>query len=64
MKLTYVVKIGWRCEFRFENMLDAGAFAVEAATHRTEDSDNDPIRVEIVAIDKDDIDKSEEVDDD
>lgn len=55
--LKYIVKIGWRCEFEFDNILDAGSFAEQAKTHRTENSDNDPISIKI-------FDESEEVSDD
>lgn len=55
--LKYIVKIGWRCEFEFDSVDDAGSFAVQAKTHRTENSNNDPISIKI-------IDDSEEVDDD
>ena len=59
MKTAYLVKIGWRCEFMFDNINDAGTFAAQAANHRTEDSDNDKISITLI-----DLDKSEEVDDD
>lgn len=55
--LKYIVKIGWRSEFEFDNIDDAGSFAVQAKTHRTDDSDKDAISIQI-------IDTSEEVDDD
>lgn len=55
--LKYIVKIGWCCEFEFDSIDDAGSFAVQAKTHRTENSDKGAISIKI-------IDDSEEVDDD
>lgn len=51
MKLAYVVKIGWRSEFMFDDMEDAGIFAISAKTHRTENSDNDPISIKVIDLD-------------
>ena len=67
MKLAFVVKLGWRDEYMFNNMLDAGAFAIQAATHRTDDSNDDPISISInkVPDESDEVkDEGEEVDDD
>ncbi len=55
--LKYVVKIGWKYEYEFDNINDAGSFAVQARTHRTENSDKDTISIKI-------LDDSEEDDDD
>ena len=55
--LKYIVKIGWSYEFEFDSIDDAGSFAVQAKTHRTENSDKDAISIQI-------IDTREEVDDD
>lgn len=46
-RLSYVVKIGWRCEFEFDDMEDAGSFAIQAAAHRTANSDKDEIIIKI-----------------
>lgn len=56
MNLAYVVKLGWREEFRFDNMLDAGDFASQAAAHRTADSDKDPISIKVVDLDDGEVD--------
>lgn len=55
--LKYIVKIGWSCEFEFDSIDDAGSFAVQAKTHKTENSDQDAISIKI-------LDTSEEVNDD
>ena len=36
MKIKYIVEIGWREEYTFDNSDAAMAFAVVAATHRTD----------------------------
>lgn len=59
MKLAYVVKIGWRNEFRFDDIEEAGTFAVQAKTHRTENSNDDQISIKVI-----DVDVAEEVEDD
>lgn len=59
MKLAYVVKIGWQCEFMFDNMYDAGTFTTLAGNHRTENCNVDMITITLI-----DLDKSEGVDDD
>ena len=59
MKLAYVVKIGWRNEFKFDDMNDAGSFAIQAKTHRTENSDDDQISIKVI-----DLDESEVAEDD
>lgn len=46
--LKYIVKIGWKCEFVFDSIDDAGSFAVQAKTHRTENSDPDAISIKII----------------
>lgn len=35
MKIKYIVEIGWREEYSFDNADAAMAFAIVAATHRT-----------------------------
>lgn len=47
MKFKYLVHIGWRQEFRFNDSEDARMFAVTAAKHRTVSSDQDIISIEI-----------------
>ena len=59
MKLAYVVTIGWRNQFMFDDMSDAGFFAIQAKTHRTENSEDNQITIKII-----DIDAAEEVEDD
>ena len=59
MKLAYVVKIGWRNEFMFDDMNDAGSFAIQAKVHRTDGSDDEQISIKVI-----DIDDSEVAEDD
>lgn len=54
--LKYIVKIGWSCEFEFDSIDDAGSFAVQAKTHRTENSDDCKITIAIIDPDKEDAD--------
>ena len=44
MKIKYIVEIGWREEFSFENADAAMAFAIVCATHR-EQKDDAEVRV-------------------
>ena len=50
MKIKYIVEIGWREEFSFDNADAAMAFAIVCATHRIQELDADApeVRVRIV----------------
>lgn len=52
MKLYYLVHIGWRQEFKFDDPEDATTFAVMAAKNRTASSDQDTISIEILNADE------------
>ena len=45
MKIKYIVEIGWREEFSFDNADAAMAFAIVCATHRIHDEDAPEVRV-------------------
>lgn len=44
MKIKYIVEIGWREEYSFDNADAAMAFAIVCATHR-EEKDDAEVRV-------------------
>ena len=46
-KLIYKVVIGWRCEFEFDDAMQAMVFLETAATHKTEGND-EIIRLEVI----------------
>ena len=50
MKIKYIVEIGWREEFSFEDADAAMAFAIICTTHRIQDVDAEApeVRVRIV----------------
>lgn len=52
MKKNYLVHIGWRQEFMFDDPIFAMIFADTAAKHRTVCSDQDTIGVDIVNVDE------------
>ena len=41
MKIKYIVEIGWREEYTFDNSDAAMAFAIVAATHRQSEEPSD-----------------------
>lgn len=51
MILNYLVRIGWRQEFMFDDPEDATTFAVMAAKNRTACSDQDTIGIDIINVD-------------
>ena len=52
MDKKYLVRIGWRQEFMFDDPIFAMVFADSAAEHRTAISDQDTISIEIVNVDE------------
>lgn len=40
MKVVYIVEIGWRSMFKFDDIQEASAFADQAKKHRFDDSDD------------------------
>ena len=46
-KLIYKVIIGWRCEFEFNESMQAMIFLETAAIHKTESND-ESIRLEVI----------------
>lgn len=50
MKIKYIVEIGWREEYSFDNADAAMAFAIVCATHRIQELDADApeVRVRII----------------
>ncbi|MBQ1574500.1 MAG: hypothetical protein IIZ78_25540 [Clostridiales bacterium] len=50
MKIKYIVEIGWREEFSFDNADAAMAFAIVCVTHRQSEEPSD-VRV-IVAVEE------------
>ena len=52
MKIKYIVEIGWRNEYEFDNPDAAMAFAIVAKTHKKDDDDNQDVRVLIASDEK------------
>ena len=48
MKIKYIVKIGWRRSYQFDNADAAMAFAIVAKTHIYDENEDDEVSVEIV----------------
>jgi len=40
MKVVYMVEIGWRAMFKFDNIEEASSFADQAKKHRFDDSED------------------------
>ena len=47
MKVVYVVEIGWRVMFEFDNIEEASTFADQAKKHRVDDN-NDEVKITLV----------------
>jgi len=48
MKIKYIVKIGWRRSYLFDNADAAMAFAIVSKTHIYDENEDDDVSVEIV----------------